>query len=90
MILLNCLAFAIQLAIPPSFETVLVDPVKFGIDVEADSDDELIPVRIEVPGFIDYILSHGDGFHPIQPRWPKPKPILNANGRRTCNHCTCI
>jgi membrane associated rhomboid family serine protease len=66
MILLNCLAFAIQLAIPSSLETILVDPVEFGIDAETDSDNELIPVRIEVPGFIDYVLSHGDGFHPIQ------------------------
>ena len=80
LIALNCLAYAMQLAVPPRMETVLVDPTQFVIDGDGDWEDEgedegggegeedlgLIPVQVKVPGFNNYILSHGDGLHPVQ------------------------
>jgi len=70
MILLNCIAYAIQLAMPVEFVTVFVDPAELaGNDLEFqewDDQEDLIPFLIKVPGYQPYILSHGDGLHPIQ------------------------
>lgn len=76
MIALNCIAFAIQMALPPTIETFLIDPAALGgefgeiaPDLAVDGNEVemgLIPVQAKVPGFFNYMLSHGDGFHPVQ------------------------
>lgn len=74
IIAINCVVYAIQLAVPSTYETVLLDPAEFANEVgadelifgEGDLQDQAFAVRIEVPGYHAYTLSHGDGIHPIQ------------------------
>lgn len=63
LIALNCLAFVIQQLVPSSMESMLINPVEFGMDI---GDVNVVPIQVEVPGYLDYALSHGDGLHPVQ------------------------
>ncbi|MBL8890689.1 MAG: rhomboid family intramembrane serine protease [Planctomycetaceae bacterium] len=74
IIAINCVVYAIQLSLPSTYETVVLDPAEFANELgaeelifgEHDLENEALAVRVEVPGYHPYTLSHGDGIHPIQ------------------------
>lgn len=72
VIAINVIVFLIQVSIPPTYRTMELPVNQLPGDWAALADnpdladDEVFSFQMEVPGYYDFILSHGDGLHPIQ------------------------